>query len=57
MEEKVEPLEWNWVELAIDQTIDVVVCVIYNPGEFYCHILKEDGKLPHLCLQIHSYKY
>ncbi|XP_004631604.1 tudor domain-containing protein 1 [Octodon degus] len=40
-DEKVNPLEWTWVELAVDQTVDVVVCVMYNPGEFYCHILKE----------------
>ncbi|XP_010632895.1 tudor domain-containing protein 1 isoform X1 [Fukomys damarensis] len=40
---KVSPLEWTWVELAIDQTVDVVVCMMYNPGEFYCHILKENA--------------
>ncbi|KAM6183161.1 tudor domain-containing protein 1 isoform 2-T2 [Erethizon dorsatum] len=40
-EGKVNPLEWTWVELAVDQTVDVVVCMMYNPGEFYCHILKE----------------
>ncbi|XP_062957676.1 tudor domain-containing protein 1 [Cynocephalus volans] len=42
VEGKVNPLEWTWVELAIDQTVDVVVCVMYNPGEFYCHVLEED---------------
>ncbi|XP_013371302.1 PREDICTED: tudor domain-containing protein 1 isoform X2 [Chinchilla lanigera] len=40
-EGKVNPLEWTWVELAVDQTVDVVVCMMYNPGEFYCHILKD----------------
>ncbi|XP_063100841.1 tudor domain-containing protein 1 isoform X2 [Cavia porcellus] len=40
-EGKANPLEWTWVELAVDQTVDVVVCMMYNPGEFYCHILKE----------------
>ncbi|XP_004839072.1 tudor domain-containing protein 1 [Heterocephalus glaber] len=40
-EGKVNPVEWTWVELAVDQTVDVVVCTMYNPGEFYCHILKE----------------
>jgi hypothetical protein len=45
VEEKVDVLAWMWVELAIDETVDVVVCMMYNPGEFYCHILKEDGKL------------
>nr|XP_055104521.1 tudor domain-containing protein 1 isoform X2 [Symphalangus syndactylus] len=43
VEGKVNPLEWTWVELAVDQTVDVVVCVIYSPGEFYCHALKEDA--------------
>ncbi|XP_047409458.1 tudor domain-containing protein 1 isoform X1 [Sciurus carolinensis] len=41
--EEVNPLEWTWVELAVDQTVDVVVCMMYNPGEFYCHVLKEDA--------------
>ncbi|XP_037597656.1 tudor domain-containing protein 1 isoform X4 [Cebus imitator] len=43
VEGKINPLEWTWVELAVDQTVDVVVCVIYSPGEFYCHVLKEDA--------------
>ncbi|XP_063473538.1 tudor domain-containing protein 1 isoform X4 [Symphalangus syndactylus] len=43
VEGKVNLLEWTWVELAVDQTVDVVVCVIYSPGEFYCHALKEDA--------------
>ncbi|XP_006831438.1 PREDICTED: tudor domain-containing protein 1 [Chrysochloris asiatica] len=41
--ESANPLEWTWVELAVDQTADVEVCVIYSPGEFYCHVLKEDA--------------
>lgn len=46
VETKVNPLVWTWVELAVDQTVDVVVCVIDSPGEFYCHVLKgDDGKL------------
>uniref|UniRef100_A0A8B9YNR3 Tudor domain-containing protein 1 n=1 Tax=Bos mutus grunniens TaxID=30521 RepID=A0A8B9YNR3_BOSMU len=48
METKVNPLEWTWVELAVDQTVDVVVCVIDSPGEFYCHVLKEDDALKEL---------
>uniref|UniRef100_A0A8C3YS85 Tudor domain-containing protein 1 n=1 Tax=Catagonus wagneri TaxID=51154 RepID=A0A8C3YS85_9CETA len=43
LEAKVSPLEWTWVELAVDQTVDVVVCMIYSPGDFYCHVLKEDA--------------
>ncbi|KAG3264031.1 tudor domain containing 1, transcript variant X2 [Ictidomys tridecemlineatus] len=41
--EEVNPLKWTWVELAIDQTVDVVVCMMYNPGEFYCHVLRENA--------------
>ncbi|XP_076690770.1 tudor domain-containing protein 1 isoform X6 [Callospermophilus lateralis] len=41
--EEVNPLKWTWVELAVDQTVDVVVCVMYNPGEFYCHVLRENA--------------
>lgn len=40
-----EALEWTWVEFTVDETVDVVVCMMYSPGEFYCHFLKDDGKL------------
>ncbi|XP_072828027.1 tudor domain-containing protein 1 isoform X2 [Vicugna pacos] len=43
VEAKVSSLEWTWVELAVDETVDVVVCMMYSPGEFYCHVLKEDA--------------
>ncbi|XP_068405154.1 tudor domain-containing protein 1 [Eschrichtius robustus] len=43
VEAEVSLLEWTWVELAVDQTVDVVVCAMYSPGEFYCHVLKEDA--------------
>ncbi|XP_059981953.1 tudor domain-containing protein 1 [Lagenorhynchus albirostris] len=43
VEAEISQLEWTWVELAVDQTVDVVVCVMYSPGEFYCHVLKEDA--------------
>uniref|UniRef100_A0A8C6FRL4 Tudor domain-containing protein 1 n=1 Tax=Moschus moschiferus TaxID=68415 RepID=A0A8C6FRL4_MOSMO len=48
IEAKINPLEWTWVELAVDQTVDVVVCVIDSPGEFYCHVLKGDDALKEL---------
>ncbi|XP_045147280.1 tudor domain-containing protein 1 isoform X1 [Echinops telfairi] len=35
--------EWTWVELALDQTVEVAVCVIYSPAEFYCHVLQDDA--------------
>ncbi|XP_069316594.1 tudor domain-containing protein 1 isoform X3 [Eulemur rufifrons] len=43
VEGKTNPLEWTWVKLVVDQTVDVVVCMIYSPGEFYCHVLKDDA--------------
>uniref|UniRef100_A0A8C6R6D7 Tudor domain-containing protein 1 n=1 Tax=Nannospalax galili TaxID=1026970 RepID=A0A8C6R6D7_NANGA len=43
IEGKVEPLQWTWVEFAVDETVDVMVCMMYNPGEFYCHFLKDDA--------------
>ncbi|XP_054937754.1 tudor domain-containing protein 1 isoform X2 [Physeter macrocephalus] len=43
VEAEISLLEWTWVELAVDQTVDVVVCMMYSPGEFYCHVLKEDA--------------
>ncbi|KAM5243583.1 tudor domain-containing protein 1 isoform 1-T1 [Hipposideros larvatus] len=36
-------LSWKWVALSVDQTVDVVVCMVYSPGEFYCHVLAEDA--------------
>ncbi|NXW15030.1 TDRD1 protein, partial [Circaetus pectoralis] len=28
----------KWSKLNLKQTVDVVVCTLYNPGEFYCQI-------------------
>ncbi|XP_014381318.1 tudor domain-containing protein 1 isoform X1 [Alligator sinensis] len=33
---------WTWVKLALKQTINVIVCMLYSPGEFYCHMLNDD---------------
>ncbi|KAM8781754.1 tudor domain-containing protein 1 [Rhynchonycteris naso] len=43
LEAKLSLLAWTWVGLAVDQVVDVVVCVIYSPGEFYCQVQKEDA--------------
>nr|XP_045735173.1 tudor domain-containing protein 1 [Mirounga angustirostris] len=43
IEAKLSPLEWTWVDLAVDQTVDVVVCMVCSPGDFYCHVLQEDA--------------
>uniref|UniRef100_A0A8C6ZUL4 Tudor domain containing 1 n=1 Tax=Nothoprocta perdicaria TaxID=30464 RepID=A0A8C6ZUL4_NOTPE len=29
---------WMWSKLCPKQTVDVIVCTLYNPGEFYCQI-------------------
>ncbi|KAM9012341.1 tudor domain-containing protein 1 [Ara ararauna] len=29
---------WKWNKLTLKQTVDVIVCTLYSPGEFYCHI-------------------
>ncbi|XP_053440200.1 tudor domain-containing protein 1 [Nycticebus coucang] len=42
VEGKVNPLEWMCVKLAVDQTVDVVVCMIHSPADFYCHVLKDN---------------
>lgn len=49
-EETAESLEWTWVEFTVDETVDVVVCMMYSPGEFYCHFLKDDGKGVLVCV-------
>ncbi|KAL1788808.1 tudor domain-containing protein 1 isoform X1 [Sigmodon hispidus] len=43
IEKTAEPLEWKWVEFTVDETVDVMVCMMYNPGDFYCHFLKDDA--------------
>ncbi|OBS71111.1 hypothetical protein A6R68_00348, partial [Neotoma lepida] len=43
IEETTEPLEWTWVGFSVDETVDVTVCMMYSPGEFYCHFLKDDA--------------
>ncbi|XP_066856506.1 tudor domain-containing protein 1 isoform X3 [Anser cygnoides] len=30
--------KWGWNKLTLQQTVDVIVCTLYNPGEFYCQI-------------------
>ncbi|XP_066063213.1 tudor domain-containing protein 1-like isoform X1 [Chamaea fasciata] len=28
----------KWIKLTLNQTLSVIVCTMYNPGEFYCKI-------------------
>uniref|UniRef100_A0A8D0EH35 Tudor domain-containing protein 1 n=1 Tax=Strix occidentalis caurina TaxID=311401 RepID=A0A8D0EH35_STROC len=34
---------YKWSRLTLKQTVDVVVCALYNPGEFYCQISNNSG--------------
>uniref|UniRef100_A0A8D2M9K8 Tudor domain-containing protein n=1 Tax=Zonotrichia albicollis TaxID=44394 RepID=A0A8D2M9K8_ZONAL len=28
----------KWIKVTLNQTLSVIVCTVYNPGEFYCQI-------------------
>ncbi|XP_040848428.1 tudor domain-containing protein 1 [Ochotona curzoniae] len=43
MEGKASAPSWMWVELAADQTVDVMVSMVYSPREFYCQVFNEDA--------------
>ncbi|NXA36316.1 TDRD1 protein, partial [Eudromia elegans] len=36
---------WMWSKLSPKQTVDVIVCTLYNPGEFYCQISNDSELL------------
>ncbi|KFV90318.1 Tudor domain-containing protein 1, partial [Eurypyga helias] len=35
----------KWSKLTLKQTVDVMVCTLYNPGEFYCQISNQSELL------------
>ncbi|KFP13485.1 Tudor domain-containing protein 1, partial [Egretta garzetta] len=37
-EDKTNKRICKWRKLTLKQTVDVIVCTLYNPGEFYCQI-------------------
>ncbi|KAJ7325220.1 hypothetical protein JRQ81_018240 [Phrynocephalus forsythii] len=37
--ETVDKVDWSRVTLKPQQVVDVMVCVLYNPSEFYCQLL------------------
>ncbi|XP_044287385.1 tudor domain-containing protein 1 [Varanus komodoensis] len=41
-DQKLERVDWSWVTLTAEQVVNVTVCVLYNPSEFYCHLLNND---------------
>lgn len=34
--------DWTWAELFLKKQTEVTVCLLYNPGEFYCQIYREE---------------
>uniref|UniRef100_A0A8C0H4F2 Tudor domain-containing protein 1 n=1 Tax=Chelonoidis abingdonii TaxID=106734 RepID=A0A8C0H4F2_CHEAB len=34
--------DWTWVKLTLKQTLNVLLCTVNNPGEFFCQILDDD---------------
>ncbi|XP_067393272.1 tudor domain-containing protein 1 isoform X2 [Emydura macquarii macquarii] len=43
--ETVNKIDCTWVKLTFKQTLDVMLCTVNNPGEFFCQILKDDDLL------------
>ncbi|NXH09850.1 TDRD1 protein, partial [Bucco capensis] len=37
-EDTTNKISYSWNKVTLKQTVDVVVCTVYSPGEFYCHI-------------------
>ncbi|KAI1236184.1 Tudor domain-containing protein 1 [Lamprotornis superbus] len=40
----------KWIKLTLNQTLSVIVCTVYNPGEFYCQISNSHAHLTNRCL-------
>nr|XP_056705924.1 tudor domain-containing protein 1 [Euleptes europaea] len=38
-DQKPNKVDWAWVTLTPKEVVDVMVCMLYSPGEFYCQIL------------------
>ncbi|XP_077205936.1 tudor domain-containing protein 1 isoform X2 [Paroedura picta] len=41
-DQKPDKVEWAWVTLTPKQVLDVMVCMVYSPREFYCQILNNN---------------
>uniref|UniRef100_A0A674JET4 Tudor domain containing 1 n=1 Tax=Terrapene triunguis TaxID=2587831 RepID=A0A674JET4_9SAUR len=37
--------DWTWTKLTLKQTVNVLLCTVNNPGEFFCQIFKDDDLL------------
>ncbi|XP_050778065.1 tudor domain-containing protein 1-like isoform X2 [Gopherus flavomarginatus] len=40
--ETINKIDWTWVKLTLNQTLNVLLCTVNNPGEFFCQILDDD---------------
>nr|XP_032631056.1 tudor domain-containing protein 1 [Chelonoidis abingdonii] len=40
--ETINKIDWTWVKLTLKQTLNVLLCTVNNPGEFFCQILDDD---------------
>ncbi|XP_048360843.1 tudor domain-containing protein 1 [Sphaerodactylus townsendi] len=38
-DQKPDKVDWSWVTLTPKQVVNVMVCMLYSPREFYCQIL------------------
>ncbi|KAJ6669061.1 hypothetical protein lerEdw1_007870 [Lerista edwardsae] len=41
-DQKLEKVDWTWVSVTPKQVVNVVMCVLCNPSEFYCHVLNNE---------------
>ncbi|XP_066475827.1 tudor domain-containing protein 1 isoform X2 [Tiliqua scincoides] len=41
-DQKLEKVDWTWVTVTPKQVVNVVMCVLCNPSEFYCHLLNNE---------------
>ncbi|XP_074855208.1 tudor domain-containing protein 1 isoform X2 [Carettochelys insculpta] len=43
--ETIHKTDWTSVKLTLKQTLNVMLCTVNSPGEFFCQIFKEDDLL------------
>ncbi|XP_054838835.1 tudor domain-containing protein 1 [Eublepharis macularius] len=41
-DQKLDKVDWAWVTLTPKQVVNVTVCMLYSPREFYCQILNDN---------------
>ncbi|XP_042711218.1 tudor domain-containing protein 1 isoform X4 [Chrysemys picta bellii] len=43
--ETINKIDWTWIKLTLKQTVNVLLCTVNNPGDFFCQIFKDDDLL------------